>query len=87
MSMPLHCPGMECEMKVLCLAFTITFKAFTAFSSFSHPKVFDNTPSSKDGTLASGDEITAVNGTSVKGKTKVRGNRENICKMFSSANF
>lgn len=34
-------------------------------------QVFDNTPASKDGTLASGDEITAVNGTSVKGKTKV----------------
>jgi len=34
-------------------------------------QVFDNTPASKDGTLASGDEITAVNGNSVKGKTKV----------------
>ena len=34
-------------------------------------QVFDNTPTSKDGTLQSGDEITAINGTSVKGKTKV----------------
>jgi len=34
-------------------------------------QVFDNTPAAKDATLASGDEITAVNGTSVKGKTKV----------------
>lgn len=34
-------------------------------------QVFDHTPASKDGTLASGDEITSVNGTSVKGKTKV----------------
>lgn len=34
-------------------------------------QVFDNTPAARDQTLASGDEITAVNGTTVKGKTKV----------------
>ncbi|NXE13508.1 PICK1 protein, partial [Lophotis ruficrista] len=33
--------------------------------------VFDNTPAALDGTLAAGDEITGVNGKSVKGKTKV----------------
>ncbi|XP_033631010.1 PRKCA-binding protein-like isoform X1 [Asterias rubens] len=34
-------------------------------------QVFDNTPATKDGTLASGDEIVGVNGKSVKGRTKV----------------
>ncbi|KAG8439843.1 hypothetical protein GDO86_005855 [Hymenochirus boettgeri] len=34
-------------------------------------QVFDNTPASQDGTIAAGDEITGVNGKSVKGKTKV----------------
>lgn len=34
-------------------------------------QIFDNTPSAKDGTLASGDEIVGVNGSSVKGRTKV----------------
>ncbi len=34
-------------------------------------QVFDNTPAAKDGTLAAGDEIVGVNGTSVKGRTKV----------------
>lgn len=34
-------------------------------------QIFDNTPAAKDGTLASGDEIVGVNGTSVKGRTKV----------------
>jgi hypothetical protein len=34
-------------------------------------QVFDNTPSARDGTLQSGDELTAVNSLSVKGKTKV----------------
>lgn len=34
-------------------------------------QVFDNTPAAKDGTLESGDEIVGVNGTNVKGKTKV----------------
>jgi len=34
-------------------------------------QIFDNTPASKDGTVASGDEIVGVNGTSVKGRTKV----------------
>ncbi|NXX12660.1 PICK1 protein, partial [Podargus strigoides] len=33
--------------------------------------VFDNTPAALDGTVAAGDEITGVNGNSVKGKTKV----------------
>ncbi|NWI17291.1 PICK1 protein, partial [Crypturellus soui] len=33
--------------------------------------VFDNTPAALDGTVAAGDEITGVNGKSVKGKTKV----------------
>lgn len=43
-------------------------------------QVFDNTPASKDGTLEAGDEITAVNGTSVKGRTKVE-----VAKMIQSA--
>ena len=34
-------------------------------------QIFDNTPAAKDGTLASGDEIVGVNGSSVKGRTKV----------------
>ncbi|XP_022092445.1 PRKCA-binding protein-like isoform X1 [Acanthaster planci] len=34
-------------------------------------QVFDNTPASRDGTLASGDEIVGVSGKSVKGRTKV----------------
>lgn len=34
-------------------------------------QVFDNTPAALDGTLAAGDEITGVNGKTVKGKTKV----------------
>ncbi|XP_053577380.1 PRKCA-binding protein [Bombina bombina] len=34
-------------------------------------QVFDNTPAAVDGTIAAGDEITGVNGKSVKGKTKV----------------
>lgn len=34
-------------------------------------QIFDNTPAAKDGTLESGDEIVGVNGTNVKGKTKV----------------
>uniref|UniRef100_A0A8C9JIA0 PRKCA-binding protein n=1 Tax=Panthera tigris altaica TaxID=74533 RepID=A0A8C9JIA0_PANTA len=35
------------------------------------PQVFDNTPAALDGTVAAGDEITGVNGRSIKGKTKV----------------
>ncbi|XP_073450762.1 PRKCA-binding protein-like [Aquarana catesbeiana] len=35
-------------------------------------QVFDNTPAALDGTIAAGDEITGVNGKSVKGKTKVQ---------------
>ena len=34
-------------------------------------QVFDNTPAAKDGTLQAGDEITGVNGKSMRGKTKV----------------
>ncbi len=34
-------------------------------------QIFDNTPAAKDGTLAAGDELVGVNGTSVKGRTKV----------------
>ncbi|KAJ7330097.1 hypothetical protein JRQ81_016271 [Phrynocephalus forsythii] len=34
-------------------------------------QVFENTPAALDGTLAAGDEITGINGKSVKGKTKV----------------
>ncbi|KAK3744538.1 hypothetical protein RRG08_056675 [Elysia crispata] len=34
-------------------------------------QVFDNTPASKEGSLAAGDEIVGVNGQSVKGRTKV----------------
>lgn len=34
-------------------------------------QIFDNTAASRDGTLQSGDELTSVNGQSVKGKTKV----------------
>ncbi|XP_037094073.1 PRKCA-binding protein-like [Pollicipes pollicipes] len=34
-------------------------------------QVFDNTPAGRDGTLQSGDEIVRVDGTSVKGRTKV----------------
>ena len=33
--------------------------------------MFDNTAAGKDGTLQSGDELIGVNGTSVKGRTKV----------------
>ncbi|XP_063720053.1 PRKCA-binding protein-like [Symsagittifera roscoffensis] len=34
-------------------------------------QVFDNTPAAKSGVLEAGDELMAVNSTSVKGKTKV----------------
>lgn len=34
-------------------------------------QVFDNTPAATDGTLQAGDELVAVNGQAVKGKTKV----------------
>lgn len=33
-------------------------------------QIFDNTPASQDGTLAPGDEITAINGVSAKGSTR-----------------
>lgn len=39
--------------------------------SLCTPQVFDNTPAALDGTVAAGDEITGVNGRSIKGKTKV----------------
>jgi len=34
-------------------------------------QVFDNTPAAKDGTIEAGDELVGINGTNVKGKTKV----------------
>lgn len=43
-------------------------------------QIFDGTPSAKEGTLQSGDELLAINGTSVKGKTKVE-----VAKMIQSA--
>ncbi|CRK96816.1 CLUMA_CG009985, isoform B, partial [Clunio marinus] len=43
-------------------------------------QVFDNTPVSREGTLQSGDELLGVNGSSVKGKTKVE-----VAKMIQSA--
>ncbi|XP_077491130.1 protein interacting with PRKCA 1 isoform X1 [Amblyomma americanum] len=42
-------------------------------------QVFDNTPAARDGTLQSGDEIVGVNGSAVKGKTKVE-----VAKMIQS---
>lgn len=42
-------------------------------------QIFDNTPASKEGTLASGDELVGVSGQSVKGKTKVE-----VAKMIQS---
>lgn len=44
---------------------------FAAPPTRLHPQVFDNTPAALDGTVAAGDEITGVNGRSIKGKTKV----------------
>ncbi|CAH8437103.1 unnamed protein product [Dicrocoelium dendriticum] len=38
-------------------------------------QVFDSTPAAEDGTLQAGDEITGVNGISVKGKSKVEAAR------------
>lgn len=43
-------------------------------------QIFDNTAASRDGTLQSGDELTAVNGQSVKGKTKI-----DVAKMIQAA--
>lgn len=34
-------------------------------------QLFDNTPASKDGTLMAGDELVGVNGSSVKGRSRV----------------
>lgn len=42
-------------------------------------QIFDNTPAARDGTLQSGDEIVGVNGTTVKGRTKVE-----VAKMIQS---
>ncbi|KAL0100508.1 hypothetical protein PUN28_019665 [Cardiocondyla obscurior] len=42
-------------------------------------QIFDNTPVALDGTLQAGDELVAVNGASVKGKTKVE-----VAKMIQS---
>lgn len=42
-------------------------------------QIFDNTPVALDGTLQSGDELVAVNGASVRGKTKVE-----VAKMIQS---
>jgi C-terminal processing protease CtpA/Prc len=42
-------------------------------------QIFDNTPASRDATLASGDELVGVNGQSVKGRTKVE-----VAKMIQS---
>lgn len=43
-------------------------------------QVFDGTPASLEGSLQSGDELLGINGTSVKGKTKVE-----VAKMIQSA--
>ncbi|CAF3379879.1 unnamed protein product [Rotaria socialis] len=43
-------------------------------------QVFDNSPVSKDGSLAAGDEIVSINGESVKGRTK-----HEAAKMITSA--
>ncbi|RWS28550.1 PRKCA-binding protein-like protein [Leptotrombidium deliense] len=43
-------------------------------------QIFDNTPAAKSGVLQSGDEITGVNGTLVKGKTKVE-----VAKMIQNS--
>ncbi|KMQ84007.1 prkca-binding protein [Lasius niger] len=42
-------------------------------------QIFDNTPVALDGTLQAGDELVAVNGASVRGKTKVE-----VAKMIQS---
>ncbi|XP_073826084.1 protein interacting with PRKCA 1 isoform X2 [Musca autumnalis] len=43
-------------------------------------QVFDGTPAAKEGSLESGDELLAINSTSVKGKTKVQ-----VAKMIQAA--
>ena len=47
-------------------------------------QIFDNTPASKDGTLAAGDELVGVNGQSVKARTKVEVARMIQAKKVSS---
>jgi len=44
-------------------------------------QIFDNTPVALEGTLQAGDELVAVNGASVRGKTKVE-----VAKMIQSCN-
>ena len=46
------------------------FLKFFNFFPLVNQQVFDNTPAAKSGKLASGDEIVAINGKSVKGMTK-----------------
>lgn len=55
-------------MTVSCQVFSV-LSFLPAF--LTCPQVFDNTPAALDGTVAAGDEITGVNGRSIKGKTKV----------------
>ncbi|XP_075152534.1 PRKCA-binding protein-like isoform X1 [Haematobia irritans] len=43
-------------------------------------QVFDGTPAAREGSLESGDELLAINSTSVKGKTKVQ-----VAKMIQAA--
>ncbi|TMW50574.1 hypothetical protein DOY81_004309 [Sarcophaga bullata] len=43
-------------------------------------QVFDGTPAAREGSLESGDELLAINNTSVKGKTKVQ-----VAKMIQTA--
>ncbi|XP_065356523.1 PRKCA-binding protein [Calliphora vicina] len=43
-------------------------------------QVFDGTPAAREGSLESGDELLAINSTSVKGKTKVQ-----VAKMIQTA--
>lgn len=45
-------------------------------------QIFDNTPVALDGTLQAGDELVAVNGASVRGKTKVE-----VAKMIQSCDL
>ena len=47
-------------------------------------QIFDNTPASKAGTLAAGDELVGVNGQSVKARTKVEVARMIQAKKVSS---
>lgn len=52
-------------------------------------QIFDNTPAALDGSLEAGDEITGVNRTSVKGKTKtevarmIQGSKEEVTIQYN----